>query len=130
MKLPRFSIDDETRRTIDETKNKALLQADRALRATDRLLQPRLVVSLFLAVLVLLLLASGVVIIKEHRRIYAVAALYIALLRLERTCRGISGQNADAGAYFNNPAFTVNSAHIRHFRADIRVDDKILPERF
>ena len=32
MKLPRFSIDDETRRTIDETKNKALLQADRALR--------------------------------------------------------------------------------------------------
>ncbi len=68
MKLPRFSIDDETRRTIDETKNKALLQADRALRATDRLLQPRLVVSLFLAVLVLLLLVSGVVIIKEHRK--------------------------------------------------------------
>ena len=68
MKLPRFSIDDETRRTIDETKNKAMQQADRALRATDRILQPRLVIPLFLAVLVLLLLASGVVIIQEHRK--------------------------------------------------------------
>lgn len=68
MKLPRFSIDDETRRTIDETKNKAMQQADRAMRATDRLLQPRLVIPLFLAVLVLLLLASGVVIIQEHRK--------------------------------------------------------------
>ena len=68
MKLPRFSIDDETRRTIDETKNKAMLRADRAMRVTDRLLQPRLVLPLFAVLLALLVLVSGVVLIREHNK--------------------------------------------------------------
>lgn len=68
MKLPRFSIDDETRRTIDETKEKAMQAGDRALRVTDSLLQPKLVLPLFAALLVLLTLVSAAVLIKEHRR--------------------------------------------------------------
>ena len=67
MKLPRFTIDDDTRRTIDETKDKALRAGDRALRVTDSLLQPKLVLPLFAAVLVLLALVSAVVMIREHR---------------------------------------------------------------
>ena len=69
MKLPRFSIDDETRKTIDETKDKAMRATDRAMRVTDRLLQPRLVVPLFAALLVLLVLISAIVMIKEHRSV-------------------------------------------------------------
>ena len=67
MKLPRFTIDDDTRRTIDETKDKALRAGDRALRVTDSLLQPKLVLPLFAALLELLALVSAVVMIREHR---------------------------------------------------------------
>ena len=68
MKLPRFSIDDQTRQTIDETKDKARQLSDRALNLTDRILRPELVLPLFLVVLVLLASVSAVVLIKEHRR--------------------------------------------------------------
>lgn len=68
MKLPRFSIDDNTRRTIDETKNKAMEVTDRALRVTDSLLRPQLVLPLFAVLLVLLALVSSVILFKEHRR--------------------------------------------------------------
>ena len=67
MKLPRFTIDDETRRTLDETKDKAMRAGDRALRVTDSLLRPQLVLPLFAALLVLLVLVSCVVLIRERR---------------------------------------------------------------
>ncbi len=68
MKLPRFQIDDETKQVIDETKDKAKEISDRALNLTDRILRPELVLPLFLGVLVLLVLISSVVIVREHRR--------------------------------------------------------------
>ena len=68
MKLPRFSLDEETKQTIDETKDKARELSDRALSLTDRVLRPELVLPLFLAVLVLLALISTVVLIRELLR--------------------------------------------------------------
>ena len=67
MKLPRFTIDEETKRTIDETKDKAMRAGDRALRVTDSLLRPQLVLPLFGALLVVLALVSMIVMIREHR---------------------------------------------------------------
>ena len=68
MKLPRFHIDDETKQVIDETRDKAKELSDRALNLTDRILRPELVLPLFLAALVLLVLISSVVVVREHRR--------------------------------------------------------------
>ena len=67
MKLPRFTIDEDTRRTIDETKDRAARAGDRLLGLIDSLLRPQLVLPLFGAVVVLLVLVSAVVMIREHR---------------------------------------------------------------
>ena len=67
MKLPRFELDDETKRALDETMQKAESGKERVLGVIDGILQPRLVLPLFLGVLLLLSIISAVVVAKEHR---------------------------------------------------------------
>lgn len=91
MKLPRFSLDEETKQTIDETRDKARELSDRALSVTDRILRPELVLPLFLAVLVLLALISSVVLIREHRRANVQPTTAVTESVTDETAGGVRG---------------------------------------